>query len=676
MYPQCLVIVVFALLATQVFHSAHGFSARAPKLLPPATAAATTITPQPQSPPSKALTTFPEWSRENYLKIHQTVNRRKALTRLMDISRVLSGRVLFPLVCSFLRNPPWGRDWDDFWAHKRGLWTNAERVALGLPTLGPVYVKLGQALATRPDILHVPLADALVNLHDSLTPFDNATAKRIIRRECTTAMRHLDRPGMKYFPDEASLNTFLDSLSDKPVAAASIAQVYKAHLPGFGPVAVKVQRPGIIQKAERDATLFHSVAYWLESLRWPSGTAMHGDPLFQQMNLVQTVDEFTRCVLEELDFEREVQNMQVFAQLYDHRRKNEGRSKYVDVLVPRVIPELCTRRIIVMEWLEGTKLTDFDAKDEDGRDSEAVRLENLKLVEKAIECTLAQLLDTGVLHADPHSGNLLKVKTRDGHVELGYLDFGLVNQVPQRFRDGIVCAVVQIVFARNIEAVADLCVDVGLLSEDTMNDPVERKKLLDAMKYTFDSISIWPTDKKGRATAIPKVRFQNILACLAVMIANFDFKVPPYFLNNARALATLEGIALRLDPNFNILRVIYPYSINHLMRNPQVSSKAQETFLEICRNPKTKLVDWGRFNLLLNDWALLTGHRKRRIFWDLLTSRGGRHVSRRIVQEWFLKRIRQCRRIMYHVMTWDMPRWDVFWLRPSSMVARTPVNAN
>lgn len=144
----------------------------------------------------------------------------------------------------------------------------------------------------------------------------------------------------------------------------------------------------------------------------------------------------------------------------------------------------------------------------------------------------AQLLDTGVLHNDPHEGNLLKVRRKNGEVELGYLDFGLVNEVPQGFRDGIVCAVVQIVFARNIEAVADLCVGVGLLPEKTLQDLDERKKLLDAVRYAFDNILAWPIDKRGRATGIPKVRFQNLLACLAIITAKFDFTVPPYFLNS------------------------------------------------------------------------------------------------------------------------------------------------
>jgi aarF domain-containing kinase len=600
----------------------------------------------PERPPAREEFSFPQWSREGYIKIHQTVNRRKAFGRLLDISRVLAGRILRPLVCSLVNDPVLiGKDWDDFWLQKKGKFSNAERVALGLPSLGPTYVKLGQALATRPDILHVPLAEALCNLQDSISPFDNLTAKRIIHRDLNSALKRHGRSGERactYLKDKKDIHKFLESLSEQPVAAASIAQVYKGYLPGFGPCAVKVQRPGITRKTERDATLFHSVAVWLEHLKWGPGTPFEGNPLFGRIKIVQTVDEFTSRVFEDMDFEREVQNMQVFGKLYDHRRLSPRRD--VRVVVPRVIPELCTSRIIVMEWLEGTKLTDICVGN-DCEDSQAEVEENLRLVRKAIECTISQLVDTGVLHADPHTGNLLKVTTRSGKVELGYLDFGLVNKVPQRFRDGIVCAVVQIVFARNLEAVADLCVDIGLLSEEKMNDPEERKKLRKALETAFNNILIWPVDKRGRATQLPKVRFQNLLACLAIIVAKFDFTIPPYFLNNARALATLEGIALKIDPNFNILRVVYPYSINHLMRNPKISLKAQETFLEICRNPDTKLVDLNRFKVLLNDWALLTGNRKRRVFWDLMTCRGGRHITARIAQEWFLKRSRQIRRL-------------------------------
>jgi len=291
-------------------------------------------------------------------------------------------------------------------------------------------------------------------------------------------------------------------------------------------------------------------------------------------------------------------------------------------------------------------LTDIRMSCDNDQSSSEVE-ENLALVKEAIEMTLSQLLTTGLVHSDPHTGNLLKVKrpsTTNGKKknkpELGYLDFGLVNTVSPRFQDGIVCATCQLVFARNIEAVADLCVDLGLLPEDKLKDADERKRFKEALEKAIDDVLIWPKDKKGRSTAIPKIRFENALPAFSNLIANFEFTVPPYFLNNARAIATLEGIALKLDPNFNIVRVIYPHSINHLMKNPSISSKSEETFLDICRNPKTRLFDHDQFMKLLNDWSLLTGYRKRKIYWDLITSIGTRRVMSRIFKESLMKRVR------------------------------------
>jgi predicted unusual protein kinase regulating ubiquinone biosynthesis (AarF/ABC1/UbiB family) len=563
------------------------------------------------------------------------VRKRRSLQRLLEIITILSGQVFRPLLCSLAKTGPQlalTEDWDAFWSWSqktiRGqTLSNAQRVAQGFQQLGPTFVKLGQMLATRPDILHVPLADALANLQDSMLPFDNLTAKRMIRRDLRVVTQR--NPG-RYLTTETSLKQFMDSLSAQPVAAASIAQVYKGTVLGYGDVAVKVQRPGIRKKVERDATLFHSLAAWIESLQWPDG-----EPLVRSMQIVRTTDQLMANVLEHMDFAHEAENMQLFSQMYSHKR---GSSPTVQVVVPELLPELCSGRVLIMEWIEGTKLTDICA----GCDDRGVEVaENLALIKKAIECTLSQLLDTGLLHADPHTGNLLKVRTQDGEIELGYLDFGLVSFVPQRVRDGIVCAVVQLVFARNIEAVADLFVDLELLPEEKLKDPRERKRLVFALKRAFNDILLWPKDKKGRSTAVPKVRFENLLASLASLVANFEFTVPSYFLNNARALATLEGIALKLDPDFNILRVIYPYSINRLMRNPSVSEKVEETFLDICRSPETKLFDSNRSMMLLNDWSLLTGFRKRKIFWDLMTSAGGRRVMSRIMREWFLKRFRK-----------------------------------
>ncbi|KAL7562911.1 hypothetical protein ACA910_000282 [Epithemia clementina (nom. ined.)] len=496
-------------------------------------------------------------------------------------------------------------------------------------------------MATRPDILPVPLAEALGDLYDNLPPFDNLRAKKIIQQDIQNAMTKQSHVS-QYLRNENDLRQFMTCLSKQPIAAASVSQVYKGELPGYGSVAVKVLRPGIRQKVEQDATLFHSIATWGEWWMVHCSSMRHFDKNLKRPHgavpLVPVVDEFTARVLEDMDFGHEIENMKLFAQLYDSKI---GLSPTVKVVVPEVIEELSSSRVLVMEWLEGTKLTDIGSVSS-ARPDEVE--ENLALIIQAIEMTVSQLIDYGVLHGDPNTGNLLKIKKRKGlwkkKPELGFLDFGIVATVPQSFRDGLVCAVIQLVFARNTEAVADLCVDLGLLPKTALEEPKDRKRFMDALQKAIDSILIWPKSKRGISTDIPKVRFEKILPALTPLIQGFEFNIPPYSLNNVRALATLEGMALKLDPNFNVLRIIYPYSINRLMRNPRVSYKVQQTFLDICRSPKTKLISAKRVQMLLKDWALWTGYRKRKIFWDVITSAGGRRVAPVILYNWCLNRLR------------------------------------
>lgn len=601
------------------------------------------------------IPSFLPWNETQYLQLHQKVGRRISVRRLLEIVAVLSGKVLRPLVCSTIR--PWHHtqnSHDSFWAYQVGSLTNAQRVAQGFQQLGPTFVKFGQALATRPDILQVPLADALADLQDNMTPFDNLTARRIIKRSIHKQTKRRDYQG-KYIYNQETREAFLDSISAEPVKAASIAQVYKAELPGYGPVAIKVQRPGIRSKVERDATLFHSVARWLQSLKYPHASPMYADRPIFNVRLTDIVDEFTTRVFEELDFLREANNIVLFGQLYGIQQG--GRSPTVQVIVPELIPELCSREVIVMQWIEGTKLTDITAErrgkhsNKDYNNDEATeRAENLRLIKKAIECTISQFMDTGIIHPDPHPGNLIKVRTQEGKAELGYLDFGLITTVPASFRDGIVCAVVQLVFARNVSAVADLCVDLGLLPRHVIENPKERAQLINAFQRALDNILLWPTNQDGNTTHVPRIRFKSLLLSMTELIARFEFTIPPYFLNNARALAVLEGIALRMDPDFNILKIIYPYAIDDLMRNPHVSKRAGETFLEICRSPETRLFDVRRSLLLLNDWAFLTGCRKRKIIWDLARCAGGRRVLGTIVLEWFRKWKRRVQRARKRIL--------------------------
>jgi hypothetical protein len=302
--------------------------------------------------------------------------------------------------------------WEKFWSLTSfendnshddiGLPNNADRVVQALQTLGPTYVKFGQALSSRPDIIPKSLADALCTLQDDMDPFDTNIAKNIIvdellsqprtREEKSDSDEDNDVPLVQSIKDIQSL---IDSLSDEPVAAASVGQVYKGYLPNYGPVAVKVQRPEIKALVEKDYSLLRSVASFVESIpSFGSGNGGDGQRLINT-ELVAAVDEFMSRIFEELDYTNEANNARQFAQLYSNKGGSRIKSlpNGEGVIVPEIITSLCTKNVLVMEWIEGSKLTTMFSN----KESKEFK-ENLKLVEQALYVTLSQLLDTGVMH--------------------------------------------------------------------------------------------------------------------------------------------------------------------------------------------------------------------------------------------------------------------------------------
>lgn len=326
--------------------------------------------------------------------------------RAIEISRVMYGQFLRPVVANLMvEGIP--DNWNDFWSRKHdgGSFTHAQRLAAAVEELGPTYVKFAQAVSSRPDIVPKSLADALSILQDDMEPFDSATAKEIIRSDL------LSKSGSAtlFQTNPEKLTEFLQSLSSEPVAAASVGQVFSGYFPGYGKVAVKVKRPGIREIVERDADLLMTVASFIESI--PAiplpgvNKPNEADPLVSphksnrliNTELVSSVDEFMSRLFEELDYHKEAANMDKFASLYSVRR---GSSEKVKVVVPEVLLDLCTNNLIVMEWIEGTKLTNVVNRDGDHASNhvtDAVIAENLALIELCIDCTLSQLLDTGKL---------------------------------------------------------------------------------------------------------------------------------------------------------------------------------------------------------------------------------------------------------------------------------------
>jgi len=219
-------------------------------------------------------------------------------------------------------------------------------------------------------------------------------------------------------------------------------------------------------------------------------------------------------------------------------------------------------------------------------------------------------------------------------VMLGYLDYGMVSTIPDQVRDGLVCAVVQMVFARNTEAVALLFVELRLLKQETLDDPTQRAALIAALdNLLMEAFDFPDEDDASDGTAIPTLRFDSVLGGLTLLVAKFEFQLPPYFINNARALATLEGLTRKLDPNYNSMKDIYPVALRRLFNNPTGSPVVEECLLNLARDPVTGVATTKRVAQLLRESALYSGKTRRRVVRDILKTAGGRRMSRKIVRE-------------------------------------------
>lgn len=374
-----------------------------------------------------------------------------------------------------------------------------------LTDLGPAFIKVGQALSTRPDLVPPLYLEELTRLQDQLPPFPNEVAFQFIEEELG------DRPEFIYA-----------ELSPNPLAAASLGQVYRGKLKTGEDVAVKVQRPGLAQRITLDLFILRQLA----SLTAKTVKRVRSD-------LVGIMDEFGARIFEEMDYAHEAYNAERFAQLYGH---------LPEIYVPQIYWEYTNRRVLTMEWIDGTKLTNPEAIRAQGIDA-------AHLIEVGVQCSLRQLLEHGFFHADPHPGNLLA--TRDG--KLAYLDFGMMSEIrpPQRY--GLIEAVVHMV-NRDFSGLAHDYVNLEFLSPDTDLTPI-----IPALANVFSN---------ALGASVAEMNFKSITDQLSEVMYEYPFRIPAYYALIIRSLVTLEGIAINVDPEFKVLSKAYPYIAKRLLTDP------------------------------------------------------------------------------------------------------------
>ncbi len=374
-----------------------------------------------------------------------------------------------------------------------------------LVELGPAFIKGGQALSTRPDIIPKVVLEELAQLQDQLPGFDGELAMACIEEDLGVSVEEIYK-----------------NLDKEPISAASLGQVHKGTLRTGEKVAVKVQRPGLREQITLDLYIVRNIALWLNK-----------NIKLIRSDLVALIDELGKRVFEEMDYLNEAANAERFKNLHKLNLK---------IAVPMIYKKATSRRVLTMEWIEGVKLTNLKAVKNLGIDPD-------EMVEIGVNCSLQQLLEHGFFHADPHPGNLLALN--DGR--LCYLDFGMMSEVTRESRIGLIQAVVHLV-NRNFNKLSEDFVELGFLAKD-----VDLKPIIPAFESVFTT---------ALEVGVKKLDFKVVTDDLSNVMYKFPFRVPPYYALIIRSLITLEGIALSVDPDFKILGAAYPYFAKRLMEDP------------------------------------------------------------------------------------------------------------
>ena len=383
-----------------------------------------------------------------------------------------------------------------------------------ITSLGPFFIKLGQALSIRPDILSPRAMVELQQLCDKVPSFDSGLAFEIMKSELGV--------------DDVS--EVFSAITPEPVAAASLGQVYKATLRESGDeVAVKVQRPFVLETVSLDLHLARELGLLLRRL-----------PTFvtDRIDVVDLIDEFAGRFYQELDYVLECEN---------GVRVAEDMKVLPMVLIPRNYPEWTSRRVHVAQWVEGEKLSQSTADDVGA------------LVNLGVITYLTQLLDTGFFHADPHPGNMLR--TPDG--KLVILDFGLMTDITDDQKYGMIEAIAHLI-NRDYSEIGDDFVNLDFIPRGTDTSPI-----VPALTRVFDAALAG-----GGAKSI---NFQELAADLAEITFEYPFRIPPYFALIIRAISVLEGIALVGNPEFAIVDEAYPYISRRLLtdKSPRMREALQ-----------------------------------------------------------------------------------------------------
>ncbi len=370
--------------------------------------------------------------------------------------------------------------------------TVPERVRMVMEELGTTFIKLGQVLSTRPDLVGRDIAEELSKLLDDAPPFDFNEVKAVIEQE-------LKKPIEEIFTE----------FKKEPVASASIGQVHEAIIKNGDKVAVKVQRPGIVEQIEKDIVIMRYLADLVDK----------GISSLKYYNLPAIVDEFERTIKKELDYILEANNAERFRTFFEDDET---------IYSPAIYRKYCTLRVLTMEYVEGVQINEIlDAE---------IKINARKIVERGTESYFKQIFVNGFFHADPHPANIMVQKNE----VLCFIDFGMMGHLDQDFRDKLAEL---FIFMINYD-VKNMINQLNYMN--ILSDGTDRE----ALKYDIMDLMdrYYGADMNQIGQLMTEFTMPNILV-------KHKIKLPRDFILLARVISMVEDLGHRIDPHFNAMEI-------------------------------------------------------------------------------------------------------------------------
>ncbi len=379
----------------------------------------------------------------------------------------------------------------------------AEDLADDLERLGPTFVKLGQLLSTRADLLPPPYLEALTRLQDNVEPISFSEIERIVETELG-----------------GRLSKLFARFESQPMASASLGQVHRAEMRDGREVVVKVQRPNIREQMVDDFDALEEVAQFLDA-RTEMGRRYEFTPMVQELR---------KSVLRELDYKEEAGNLLTFA---------DNLSTFESIVVPRPVEDYTTTRVLTMEYVRGKKITDLSPLG-------LMEIDGARLAEDLFRAYLQQILVDGVFHADPHPGNVF---ISDDGMRVVLLDLGMVGHVSSAFQDDLLRLLLAIAEGRGAD-VADVTIRMG-----------EKKSGFDESDFKRQI-----ADLVVRHTDAPmnKIDAGAVVLEITRIAADNNFRLPSEFTMIAKTLLNLDRVVYTLSPAFDPNATIRRYATDIL----------------------------------------------------------------------------------------------------------------